>query len=170
MTEEKAKEDVGSNPTAGVNPSANPLDNLKGKIADVSSERRWAMSCYIPIVNLLTCVLASVKMVNSKLCRFHARQGMVVFALWAAATLIGFISPTLSLMLLGIFLALCIAGMVIAYQGNETRLPILGQFIDKIPEYYVFKLLTGKIPEQISEDGSVKIEKKNSSVEKEDSK
>ncbi|MFA6917304.1 MAG: hypothetical protein WC285_00485 [Candidatus Gracilibacteria bacterium] len=128
----------------------NSLADIKGKINDVSSERRWAMACYIPVVNLLTCVLASVKMVNSKLCRFHARQGLIVFALWALATLLGFVSPTLSLMLLGVFLALCVYGMVIAYSGSETVIPFLGQFAEKIPEYYIFKFLTGKIPEQDS--------------------
>lgn len=130
-----------------------PVDDIKGKIASVSSEKRWAMSCYIPVIGLLTCVLASVKMVNSKFCLFHARQGLTVFAIWVLATFIGFISPTLSLMLLGIFLALCIAGMVIAYGGKQVGLPILGQFAGKIPEYYIFKLLTGKIPEQMGEDG-----------------
>lgn len=166
MTEEKA-------PQQATPATTSQLDNLKGKIADVSSEKRWAMSCYIPVVNLLTCVLTSVKMSNSKLCRFHARQGMIIFALWAVATLIGFISPTLSLMLLGIFLALCIAGMVIAYQGSEAKFPLLGQFADKIPEYYVFKLLTGKIPEQANESGSEKVETKSApdvSAKKEDSK
>jgi len=129
------------------------MDDIKNKISDVSSEKRWAMSCYIPVVNLLTCVLTSVKMVNSKLCRFHARQGLVVFALWVFATLVGFISPTLSLMLIGVFLVLCIAVMVIAYGGSEVEIPVLGKFALKIPEYYVFKFLTGKIPEKDGVDG-----------------
>lgn len=129
------------------------FDEIKNKVSSVSSEKRWAMSCYIPVVNLLICVLASVKMANSKLCRFHARQGLMVFAVWAVATLVGFVSPTLSLMLLGIFLVLCVAGMVIAYYGNETQIPLLGRLALKIPEYYIFKFLTGKIPEQDVVDG-----------------
>lgn len=140
----------------------NSLEDIKGKIANVSSEKRWAMSCYIPVVNLFTCVLTSVKMVNSKLCRFHAMQGFSVFAVWAAATLVGVISPTLSLMLLGIFLVLCVAGMFIAYGGKETSIPVLGQLSQKIPEYYVFKLLTGKIPEQ---DEAASAEKKDGNKE-----
>lgn len=126
----------------------NSLEDIKGKISSVSSEKRWAMSCYIPFVNLFTCVLTSVKMVNSKFCRFHARQGLGVFALWVVAIIIGVIFPTLGLMFWGIVLLLCVAGMVIAYGGKETSIPVLGQLAMKIPEYYVFKLLTGKIPEQ----------------------
>lgn len=131
----------------------NTLSDVKTKVANVSAEKRWAMSCYLPVVNLLTCMLASVKMVGSKFCRFHARQGLMVFVIWVVATLVGFISPTLSLMLLGIFLVLCIAGMMIAYGGKETSIPLLGQFAEKIPEYYIFKLLTGKIPEQDGVEG-----------------
>jgi len=131
----------------------NPVDDIRTKISDVSAEKRWAMSCYIPVINLLTCVLTSVKMVNSKLCRFHARQGLIVFGLWVLATLVGFISPTLSLMLLGVFLVLCVAGMVIAYGGTEGQIPVVSGFALKIPEYYIFKLLTGKIPEKDGIEG-----------------
>lgn len=128
--------------------NSNSLEDLKGKVTNLSIEKRWAMSCYIPVVNLFTCVLTSVKMVNSKFCRFHARQGLVVFALWAVAILLGVIFPTLSVMIQGIFLVLCVAGMFIAYGGKETSIPVIGQFAKKIPEYYIFKFLTGKIPEQ----------------------
>ena len=128
--------------------NSNSLEDLKGKVANLSVEKRWAMSCYIPVVNLFTCVLTSVKMVNSKFCRFHARQGLIVFALWAVTILIGVIFPSLGLMLQGIFLLLCIAGIVVAYGGKEGSIPIIGQFAQKIPEYLIFKTLTGKIPEQ----------------------
>jgi len=132
--------------------TSNSLNDIKGKIANVSSEKRWAMSCYIPFINLFTCVLTSVKMVNSKFCLFHARQGLLVFALWATAILIGVIFPSLGLMLWGIVLVLCVAGMIISYSGKETPIPVLGQFAQKIPEYYIFKLLTGKTPEQQEEE------------------
>lgn len=151
----------------------NSLEGIKGKISNVSSEKRWAMSCYIPVVNLFTCVLTSVKMVNSKLCRFHARQGLVVFAVWLVATILGVVASTLSLMLLGIFLVLCVAGMVIAYEGKETSLPVLGQLAVKIPEYYIFKFLTGKIPEEEAanaDNAATKEQAKSDSEKKEDGK
>ncbi|MFA7685840.1 MAG: hypothetical protein WCX95_03515 [Candidatus Gracilibacteria bacterium] len=145
----------------------NSLEDIKGKVANVSSEKRWAMSCYIPFINLFTCILTSVKMVNNKFCRFHARQGLMVFALWVVAIVIGIVFSTLGLMLWGIVLVLCVAGMVIAYGGKETSIPVLGQFAMKIPEYYIFKLLTGKIPEQDEVVGGVKEQAKPDSEKKE---
>lgn len=130
------------------------LGDVKDKISGVSVEKRWAMSCYIPFINLFTCVLTSVKMINSKFCLFHARQGLVVFALWAISILIGVVFPTLGLMMWGVVLLLCVSGIVIAYTGKETEIPIIGQFAKKIPEYFVFKTLTGKIPEK---DGQTQV-------------
>ena len=136
------------------------VDDIKAKIANVSSEKRWAMSCYIPVIGLLTCVLASVKMVDSKFCRFHARQGLVLFALFVLAVLLGMFFPRLSIMLQGIMLALFVAGIIFSYRGREVAFPIVSQFAEKIPEYFVFKTLTGKIPEQDSLS-NVPVEKKN---------
>ena len=161
MTEENPKNKIKDD----VNTS--PLDDFKGKVSDISVEKRWAMSCYLPVVNLLTCALTSVKMVNSKYCRFHARQGIIIFLFWVVATLISLISQTLGLMLLGIFLLLSIAGIVVVYKGKNGKLPIVAQFADKIPEYWAFKTLTGKIPEQLDKDGVVveeDIDKKDETV------
>lgn len=139
------------------------LGDVKDKVSGVSVDKRWAMACYIPFINLFTCVLTSVKMINSKFCLFHARQGLVVFALWAISILIGVVFPTLGLMMWGVVLLLCVSGMVIAYTGKETEIPIIGQFAKKIPEYFVFKTLTGKIPEkdcqsQVSVHGQEKVD------------
>ena len=113
---------------------------------EISGERIWALLCYIPAFNILTCPLASVKMVNSKLVRFHARQGLALFGFWFLSVLVAIISPLLSLLLWGVALFLSILGMVIAFNGKETRIPILGQLAAGIGEYALFKLLTGKNP------------------------
>ena len=112
-------------------------------------EKKWAALCYIPIFNIISCPLVGVRMVKSKLCRFHARQGLIVFALWVATLIVGLFSGVLSLMLWGVVLLLYVSGIVIAYNKSETRIPVLGQFADQIPEYFLFELFTGKKPEEI---------------------
>jgi len=123
----------------------------------VDSDRKWAMSCYIPVFNIVFCALASVRKVISKFCLFHARQGLALFGLWIVTIFIALISQTLSLMLWGVVLLLHGSGMIIAYNKAETKVPVLGQLAMKIPEYYLFNLLTGKkpgnVPEQKSEAG-----------------
>jgi uncharacterized membrane protein len=122
----------------------NPVADIEAKIVSLKGEKGWAMSCYIPVFNIVTCVLCSIKMVNSKLCLFHARQGLVLFVLWFFTIVVAIISPIISLMLWGVVLLLHISGMVIAYAGNATEIPIIATFAKKIPEDYVFKFLTGK--------------------------
>lgn len=122
----------------------NPVADIEAKIIALKGEKGWAMSCYIPVFNIVTCVLCSIKMVNSKLCLFHARQGLVLFILWFFTIVVAIISPIISLMLWGVVLLLHISGMVIAYSGNVTEIPIIATFAKKIPEDYVFKFLTGK--------------------------
>lgn len=122
----------------------NPVADIEAKIVALKGEKGWAMSCYIPVFNVVTCVLCSIKMVNSKLCLFHARQGLVLFVLWFFTIIIAIISPIVSLMLWGVVLLLHVSGMVIAYGGNATEIPVIATFAKKIPEDYVFKFLTGK--------------------------
>lgn len=116
----------------------------------LETDRKWALSCYIPVFNVVTCALASVRRVNSKFCRFHARQGLVLFALWFVTILLALVSQVLSLMLWVVVLVLHGAGLFIAYKNKETQLPVVGQFAMKIPEYYLFILLTGKAPPDIT--------------------
>lgn len=118
----------------------------------IDSDRKWAISCYVPIFNIVICVLAAVRKANSKFCLFHARQGLVLFALWFLTIFISLISQTLSLMLWGVVLLLHGSGMVIAYKNAMTQVPFIGQFAMKIPEYYLFKLLTGKKPEELAQE------------------
>lgn len=114
----------------------------------LDSDRKWAISCYIPVFNVVFCALASVRKVNSKFNLFHARQGLALFALWIFTILVALVSQELSLMLWGIVLLLHGAGIFIAYGKAETKIPVLGQLAMKIPENYLYQLLTGKTPEQ----------------------
>ena len=128
----------------------------------LDSERKWALSCYIPVFNVVMCALTSVRKVGSKFCLFHARQGLALFALWIFTILVALVSQTLSLMLWGIVILLHGTGMFIAYSKEVTKIPILGQLAMKIPEYYLFELLAGKKPEIKKEESpEVKTEDTN---------
>ncbi|MEK7126921.1 MAG: hypothetical protein AAB848_02330 [Patescibacteria group bacterium] len=133
------------------NPYVDPVENLIHKVSAVSSERRFAISCYIPVFNIVTCVLTSVKMATSQFCLFHARQGLVLFGLWFLTILAAVISPILSLMMWGVVLVLHFAGMVISYRMQKTEIPIIGQIANKIPEQYLFVFLTKKHPPESSD-------------------
>lgn len=123
----------------------NPVADIQAKIVALSGDKGWAISCYIPVFNIVTCVLCSIKMVSSKFCLFHARQGLVLFILWFFTIVVALFSPILSLMLWGVVLLLHVSGMVIAYAGKSTEIPVIATFANKIPEDYIFKMLTGKI-------------------------
>ncbi len=119
--------------------------NPMPETASSSGERKWSMLCYLPIFNILTSVICAVHMVNSRLCRFHARQGLVLFALWFL-TIILAVFPLLSLFLWFVVIFLHVIGMMAAAGGKETKIPVIGNFAMKIPEYHIFTLLTGKSP------------------------
>lgn len=127
----------------------------------IETDRNWALICYIPIFNVITCPLSAVRRVNSKLCRFHARQGLVLFALWIFTIAVALISPILSLMLWGITLLLHGAGAYIAFSLKETRIPVVGQIALRIPEYLLYTRLTGLDPEKKS-DPAVPADKNDS--------
>lgn len=125
-------------------PYQNPLDDVVNKLSGISRERRFAVSCYIPVFNIITCPITAVRLVESKFCLFHARQGLVLFSLWVLSILVAAISPILSLMMWGVVLVLHFAGFIIAYQMKETQIPLIAQMALKIPEKYLYSLLTGK--------------------------
>lgn len=125
-------------------PSQNPLADVESKIASLKGEKAWAVSCYIPVFNVVTCVLTAIKMVGSKFCLFHARQGLVLFLLWFLTIIVAIISPLLSLMLWGVVLTLHIAGMIFAFAMKTTDIPLVATFAARIPEDFIFKILTGK--------------------------
>ena len=129
------------------NPYQNPLDTVKEQLSSITTDKRWAMVCYIPVLNVVTCVITAVRRVDSPFCLFHARQGLALFILWFLFILIALLSPIISLMMLGAVLLLHISGFVIAYMGAQTKIPILGNLAMKIPDVYLFTWLTKKIPD-----------------------
>lgn len=115
----------------------------------LDSERKWAIGCYIPIFNVVVCVLASIRKVSSHFCLFHARQGLVLFGLWLFTILVALISQSLSLMLWGVVLFFHFYGIAISFKPEIVKIPVFGNFALKMPEFYLFELLTGRKAEQI---------------------
>lgn len=109
-----------------------------------SEEKTWALLCYIPFINLITCLLTAVRQVNSSYCRFHSRQGLMIFIVFAVAVLISLVSVILSLMLHGIVIALYFFSLYFTYSEKHFRIPLLAILADRIPEYYLYEVLTGK--------------------------
>lgn len=125
------------------NTSQSPIETIKEAVPALTSERWWGVACYVPIFNIVTCVITAVKMSNSKFCLFHARQGLILFALWFLTIVIAVISPLVSLMFWGAVLLLHAAGVVLALGMKQVQIPLLGQLAMRIPELYLHNLLTG---------------------------
>ena len=113
----------------------------------LDTDRKWGLACYVPVLNIVACPLAIVRRVNSRFCLFHASQGLVLFALWFLTVLVALFSQVLSLMMWGVVLLLHFSGMYIVFLNKETKIPIVGNIASKIPEHYIFTLLTGKVPD-----------------------
>lgn len=114
----------------------------------LSPEKRWAMLCYLPVVNLITCIFTSLKMVNSNFCLLHARNGLVLIAVDILALLLIALNETLGLMFLGIVILLHIVGLYLACNLKNTPIPVVTSLAMRIPPLYIFKRLTGKEPEK----------------------
>ncbi len=125
------------------------VSDIKGKVSNISSERKWAMSCYIPVFNIVVCILASIRMVNNKFVLYHVRHGLILFAMWFVTIVVSLISPEISLMLLGVVLLFHVFGLIAAYKTKTSKIALVSGFANKIPEDYIFKKLTGKTPEKI---------------------
>ncbi|MBD3330303.1 hypothetical protein GF354_02105 [Candidatus Peregrinibacteria bacterium] len=128
-------------------PQHGQTQNKNASNNSYSQERRWALLCYLPFINLVTCLLTAVRQINSRYCRFHVRQGLMIFLLFAVAILISLISVMLSLMLHGIVLALYAFSLYFTYSGKDFKIPLLATLADKIPEFYLYEVLTGKVAE-----------------------
>ncbi len=125
------------------NTSQTPAEAIKEVIPGITNERWWGVACYIPIFNIVTCVITAVKMSNSKFCLFHARQGLLLFALWFLTIVVAVVSPIVSLMFWGAVLLLHAAGIILALGMKQVQIPFLGQLAMRIPELYLHNLLTG---------------------------
>lgn len=123
------------------------MAQIKDVKTDLSNERLWAVFCYFPVLNPIVCLVAAVRMVGSELVRFHARQGLMVFALLIAVMIVSFFTYSLAWLLNGLILVVTIYGAYLAYHG-EKKMPVLGDLALKIEEFWLYKKLTGHDPDK----------------------
>lgn len=115
-------------------------------------DRRWAVACYVPIFNVVSCAVTAVRKIESKFCLYHARMGLVLFSFWFLSILVAILSPTIALMMWGALILLHIAGVVMASGGKMSSVPLLTFMAMKIPEDYIYKLLTKKLSVTTGDD------------------
>jgi uncharacterized membrane protein len=123
-------------PPRPAQPAGPPPDPLAGL-----SPRTASILCYIPTVGWVAAVvvLAARKFRNDKIVRFHAFQGLYLFAAWLVVQWV--IHPLMAAMpdrvirvdriLEGVILAVCILMMVKAAHNEAYVLPIIGELAQK---------------------------------------
>lgn len=92
-----------------------------------------SLLCYIWVVAILMLLLEPYN--KNKLIRFHAFQGLFLWAAWFVGHIVLMIIPVLGWILIPFwFLAIVISGIICAvkaYQGNKFKLPVIGDLADK---------------------------------------
>jgi uncharacterized membrane protein len=108
------------------------------------SAQNWALLCYIPLLGWIACVivLASNSFRRDARVRFHAFQGLYLFAAWLLVDWVVaplFFAPGFGFPFYRLFAALlklCVIGagifmMIRVVNGDDYRLPILGELADR---------------------------------------
>ncbi len=146
-------------------------DVKKGR-KPLSLEQKYGMSCYIPFFNVVTCLITGIRKVHSPFCRFHARQGLILFGYWIVfmvlsliLSFIPYIGSILAVFLLLFILVLHFGGIFATYHNQTNKLPFVKFFLDKIPEYYIYMTFTGKVPEEKEKEDQKKAEEEEKKEE-----
>lgn len=116
-------------------------------VSPVNTDYKWAAICYLPFVNAITTPIVGVYKVNSRLCRFHSKQGLLLFGLWLPFLLFSILIPFLGIVLLFVIFVLHILGFYSAWNSSFVLLPVIGHISNRIDEFKIFTFLTGKKPE-----------------------
>lgn len=113
-----------------------------------SKEKIWSILCYIPFVNLIFTLLASVKFADNQAIRFHVRQGLVLFLISFFSLLLVLVSYSVGVFFLLLLLIFHSIEIVAVFTDTYLILPGIGQVCMKIPEFFLYRLLTGKDPSE----------------------
>jgi uncharacterized membrane protein len=109
----------------------NKKEKVEGKPFDSKGEKNTGMAV---IAYLLFFIPLLTEDKNDPFVKFHVKQGFLIFV---SAVIGSILNITIILMPLGVLviigtIILAIVGINNALHGKEERLPVLGQFTDKI--------------------------------------
>ena len=104
--------------------------SLSGSEADDSGNSLFVAFAYIPIL----CLIPILSPEQDSNIRFHTRQGLILFLIEIVAGLflIPWVSSLIWKSVLIVCIGLSIAGIVFALQGKRYKLPIIGDWAEKI--------------------------------------
>lgn len=100
---------------------------------DVEENKIWGILAYFWILSVV--VVATKK--NSPFAMYHAKQGLVIFALSIVNSVLQWIIPltiwyTISWIISLALFVLAIIGIIYAAQGQKKEVPLIGQIAKKI--------------------------------------
>lgn len=113
-----------------------------------SKVKLWSILIYLPFFNIFFCLIASVKFADNQFVRFHLRQGIILFGMIFVSLFVILFKFYFGLFLFFILLILHIVGILSVFTDTFLILPIIGQLANKIPEFYLYRVLTGKDPSE----------------------
>ncbi len=106
------------------------MDNPQNE-QEIREGKFFAIIAYISLLCIITLVLKK----NNKFALYHAQQGLVLFVLEVAAFILSII-PLLSWLIgifgYAIFLLVSIWGMIQAFQGLYSRIPVISKIAEKV--------------------------------------
>jgi uncharacterized membrane protein len=89
---------------------------------DVKENKFWAALSYLGVLVLIPLLLKR----ESSFAQFHAKQGLVILIGWILSRLpFGFVFAIIAIIL-------SILGLINALRGEKKKLPVIGEFAEKI--------------------------------------
>ncbi|MFA5076271.1 MAG: hypothetical protein WC480_02530 [Patescibacteria group bacterium] len=74
------------------------------------------------------CLVPLLSKKESKFAQFHAKQGLILFALEVVCSLVWFLLPLFTI----VFVVVSIIGIVKVLNGEYWKMPIIGNYAEKI--------------------------------------
>ena len=118
------------------------MENKEGK-----SEVLWSVASYLPFFNVIIAPLAAINKVKSDFVLYHARHGLIFFALFLLSLILIWISAFWGYISQLVIIIFHITGVVASIMKKYYKIPVISSIALSIPKYYIFMALTGKDPE-----------------------
>jgi fumarate reductase subunit D len=113
----------------GAGETAKPETEEEKKGRMIEEGKGAAILGYIPFM----CFVPLIKMRDNPFALKHGKQGLILFIIEIAAVI--FLRPKISVLIWSMVIVLClacaVAGIFFALQGQEWKIPFIGDFADK---------------------------------------